>query len=94
MQALRAPPTKVLLRHRAQLSACAVFPETPSFAFRCASPDAELLLVVQRVFEALRAHLTVLTHLSSSFGRTTALGKEDLWIDFCATGVGLPVNGL
>jgi len=88
------PPMKVLLRNRAQLSSCAVLPETPSFAFGRAAPDTELLLVIQRVFEALRAHLTVLTHLSCSFGGTAALGKEDLWIDLCATGVGLPLNGL
>jgi hypothetical protein len=68
--------------------------ETAPLAFRCSTPDTELLFVVECVFETLGAHLTLGANCARCFRRTPAFGEEDLGFNLGAPGVRLPFNGL
>ena len=82
------------LRNDAKTALRALFTQSTTLAFGCSTPDAELLFVVERVLQTLRANLALRAHRARCFRRTTAFGEEDFGINFVATRVRLPINRL
>ena len=83
-----------VLRRCAQPPQRAFLAKTTPFALGRTTPDTELLFVVQRVLETLRAHLAVRAHCARGLRRTAALGEEDLGIHLATARVGLPLDRL
>lgn len=81
-------------RDRAKPSKSAFFAQTTTFALGCSTPNSELFLVIECVFETLHAYVASIANRARSFRRTTTFGEEDLWIDVVATRFVLPFDGL
>jgi hypothetical protein len=85
---------KVTSGSSSQASQSSFFSYSATFSFRSSPPNPELLLVVQRVLETLRAHVALRAYGARRARRTSPFRKEDLRIDFGAARVALPLDWL
>jgi hypothetical protein len=82
------------LRGGAETSSRALFAQTSAFALGGSTPDAELFLVIERVLETLRFHFALRANRSRRLGRSSSFRKEDLWVNFGAARLCLPLDRL